>query len=53
MSQWTERITNHTVWQQMSALGPAIDSAVAREDIDPSKIDGIERVRTVLAFTGK
>lgn len=53
MSQWTDRITNHTVWQHMSALGPAIDSAVAREDIDPSNIDGIERVRAVLAFTGK
>jgi hypothetical protein len=37
----------------MTALGPVIDRAVAREDIDPSSIDGLERVRAVLAFTGK
>jgi hypothetical protein len=37
----------------MSALGPAIDQAVAREDVDPSSIDGLERIRAVLTFTGK
>lgn len=53
MSQWTDRILSHPIWQHMTALGPAIDRAVAREDIDPPSLDGLERVRAVLTFTGK
>lgn len=53
MSQWIDRIRDHQVWQQMKALGPSIDQARTREDIDPQTIDGLERVRTVLAFIGK
>lgn len=53
MSQWIDRILNHSVWQHMTALGPAIDRAIAREDVDPPSIDGLERVRVVLTFTGK
>ena len=53
MSQWTERILSHNVWQQMTTLGPALDQAVAREGIDAPSIDGFERVRAVLAFTGR
>jgi len=37
----------------MTALGPAIDRAVARKDIDSPSLDGLERVRAVLTFTGK
>lgn len=37
----------------MTALGPAIDRAVAREDVDPPSIDGLERIRVVLTFAGK
>jgi hypothetical protein len=53
MSEWTDRIAKHGVWQQMQALGPAIDRALAREGLEPSIIDGIERIRTVLTFVGK
>ncbi len=54
MSQWADRIRNHPVWEQLSALGPAIDQAVAREGgIDPQSADSLERLRTVLTFTGK
>ncbi len=53
MSQWTDRILNHSVWQHMAALGPTINRAIAREDIDPLSIDGLERIRVILTFTGK
>lgn len=53
MSQWTDRIRSHTVWQQMKTLGPALDQALTREGIDPSSIDGLERIRAILTFTGK
>jgi hypothetical protein len=44
MSQWTERVRSHSVWQQMETLGPALDQAAMREDIDPSTHDGVERI---------
>ncbi len=53
MGQWTDRIKNHAVWQQMSTLGPTIDRALDREAIDPDTIDALERVRAVLALVGK
>lgn len=53
MSQWADRIRNHTVWQHLTALGLSIDQARAREDVDSQALDGIERVRAVLAFVGK
>ncbi len=53
MSQWIERINNHPVWGELKSLGIAIDLASAREGNDATVIDGIERVRTVLAFCGK
>jgi FtsZ-binding cell division protein ZapB len=53
MSQWTERVRDHQVWNQLTALGPAIDEAIAREGNDPTVVDGLERLRSVLAFSGK
>ena len=53
MSQWADRIRNHPVWQHLTALGPSIDQARAREDVDSQTLDGLERVRAVLAFVGK
>ncbi len=53
MSQWADRIRNHPVWQHLTALGPSIDQARAREEVDSQTLDGLERVRAVLAFVGK
>lgn len=53
MSQWIDRINNHAIWNELKALGIAIDLAVAREGNDAASIDGLERIRTVLAFCGK
>lgn len=53
MGQWTDRIKNHAVWQHLQSLGPAVDRAVARDGVDPDMVDGLERLRAVLALVGK
>src|SRR5437867_13171919 len=53
MSQWADRVRNHAVWQQLQSLGPVIDQALKRDAIDPQTIDSLERLRAVLAFSGK
>ena len=53
MSQWTDRVQNHAVWEHIRSLVPALDQALDREDIDPSATAGIERVRSVLTLVGK
>lgn len=53
MSQWIERINTHPIWDEIKSLGLAIDRAAAREGNDVAVIDGLERIRAVLAFCGK
>jgi hypothetical protein len=53
MSEWIDRVKNHAVWEELRALGPVIDGATGREGNDASITDGLERLRTVLAFCGK
>lgn len=53
MSQWIERIRTHPVWEELNSLGASIDLALAREGNDAEVIDGLERIRAVLAFCGK
>ena len=53
MSEWTSRISEHRVWNLMKALGPILDSAVRLDDIDPSAVESLERLRSVLALSGK
>ena len=53
MSQWIDRINTHAIWSELKSLGISIDLAVAHEGNDAASIDGLERIRTVLAFCGK
>ena len=53
MSEWESRIRNHRVWEVMKSLGPSIDRALERSDIDLSALQSIERLRVVLSFCGK
>jgi hypothetical protein len=53
MSEWTSRIRDHRVWELMKNLGPIIDKAEQVEDIEPAALEGLERLRAVLAFCGK
>lgn len=53
MSQWTDRIRNHAIWKQLEALGPVLDRASVCHDNSPLAIIGIERLKAVLAYSGK
>jgi hypothetical protein len=53
MSEWDRRIREHRVWNDMQALGPTLDSAAGIEGIEPEALDGVERLRSSLAFCGK
>lgn len=52
MSQHTDKVRAHPVWEIMRSLGAVIDQA-AQRDADPSVVEDIERARAVLAFVGK
>lgn len=53
MSEWTDRVRTHQVWQELATLGPVIDQAAEREGNDTAVIDSLERLRAVLSFCGK
>ena len=52
-NEWDQRIREHSIWGAMSALGPLIDEAAAMPDLDGASFAGIERLRTILTFSGK
>lgn len=53
MSQWIERVQGHAIWQELKALGAAIDGALAREAITSDNILALERIRSVLTYYGR
>jgi len=53
MSEWASRIREHRIWNVMKALGPALDEAEQLDDIDPSAVATLERIRAILALAGK
>ena len=53
MSNWTDRIKSHSIWQQLETLGPATDQALSREGVIPNTFEGLNRIKAVVAFTGK
>ena len=53
MNEWDQRIREHRVWAEMQALGPLIDEASRVEDLAPETIEGLERLRAILAYCGK
>src|SRR5258705_11118240 len=53
MSEWTSRIRDHRVWDLMKHLGPIIGEEEQVEGIEPAAVEGLERLRAVLAFCGK
>lgn len=53
MAQWSERYKNHQVWQLLQNLGPIIDNAFTRENIDGETLDGLARLKSILSFVGR
>ncbi len=52
MSTWTDRFRGHGVWAQLELLGPALDQAAAREELEPQAAEAIGRLRYALTFIG-
>lgn len=53
MSIWTDRVKTHQLWQNLEALGPVIDQALAREGADTLALEGLNRLKVALAFVGR
>jgi hypothetical protein len=53
MSQWTDRIRHHRIWELLKTVGPTIDNAQKRESLTPEAIDSLERLGAVLTVCGK
>jgi hypothetical protein len=53
VNEWATRVKEHRIWGLMSELGPTIDSAVHLDGGEPSALEALERLRTVLAFCGR
>lgn len=53
MSQWSERFTSHQLFNHLQSLGPAIDNALDRENLDPQAAESLARLKSVLAFVGR
>ena len=53
MSIWTDRVKTHQLWQNLEALGPVIDQALAREGADTLALEGLNRLKIALTFVGR
>jgi len=53
MAQLAERFKAHPVWQTLQSLGPVLDNALNREDMDTQAPEMLSRIKFVLAFTGR
>jgi hypothetical protein len=53
MSVWDERIRANVIWQALETVGAVIDTASSKEGITAEAVDSLERLRAVLAFSGK
>lgn len=53
MSKWSERITSHSIWEEMKALGTVLDIVAAKEITETTTFEDIERIRSILTYCGK
>lgn len=53
MSIWTDRIQTHSIWSQLETLGSVVDLAFGREEINPSTYEGLNRIKSIVAFIGQ
>lgn len=50
MSQWTDRISNHQVWQTLQDLDVSVGNASSREGIDERAHAALDRIASVSRF---
>ena len=53
MSEWSDRLKASPVWRALEELGPALDSAEKREDLEALSLEALARIRSALSFIGR
>src|SRR5579863_8725286 len=57
MSEWVSRVKDHVIWGLLHDFGGAIDAALVAcmgsSAPDHQSLAGLERIKTVLIFTGR
>lgn len=53
MTQWADRLANHPLFNHLQKLGPAIDDALKRENLEPQAAESLARLKSVLTFAGR
>lgn len=53
MGFWVDRINSHSIWNQLETLGSSVDLALGRDDVTPNVYEGLNRVKSIVAFIGK
>jgi chemotaxis protein histidine kinase CheA len=50
LSEWSDRITKHALWQSLKDLAVALDAARGRTGNSPQVVDALERVTAILGL---
>lgn len=53
MTQWADRLAKHPLFNYLQNLGPAIDDALKRENLDSQAVESLARLKSVLTFAGR
>lgn len=53
MAQWSDRLASHPLFNHLQTLGPAIDNALVRKNLDLQAAEGLSRLKSVLTFAGR
>lgn len=53
MSQWSETLKSHAIWESLRTQGPVLDEALQLKEMSVSDIEAITRIKAVLEMVGK
>ena len=53
MNTWTEKFKSHNIWKNLETLGPCIDQASVRPEVEPASSESLARLKVVLSFVGE
>lgn len=53
MTQRSEQYQKHPIWDSLQNLGPVLDNAFNREEIDSESLDALNRLKSIQTFIGR
>lgn len=53
MAQFAERFKEHALWSTLQNIGPVLDNALNKKEVDPQTLEMLVRLKSVLAFCGR